>query len=132
MIFHLDMAALTKEELIKKRQELAKDIEALDRVLRLFGVDESAPKYEPLSLTPPPVLDRPFPPAPGLKELVIDGLKLQQALGASPKDLLGYCKSKGYYFTSDVNGAASISTALSRLVDDEKVRKQDGRYYWAG
>lgn len=126
------MAAVTKDELIKKRGELAKDIEALDRVLRLFGVDESSTKYEPVTLTPPPVRDQPFPPALGLKELVIDGLKLQETLGAYPKDLLGYCKGKGYYFTSDINGAASISTALSRLVIDGKVRKQDGRYYWAG
>jgi|SRR6266850_987847 len=130
------MATITPEEITKLKQELRKDLEALERVERLISGRNGAhaehvpviQPTRPLSELPPPEQGK----ARGVKQLCIEGLKIAGTIGAAPKDLLKYCKEQGYPFTSDTNGSASITTALSRMVDAGNVRREDGRYYWRG
>jgi hypothetical protein len=125
----------TKQELLQKRAELLKDIEALDRVIRLFEGDSGIPEQKTAELRPA-VLIPTTPPGyvpSGLKPLIVMGLESLGENGATPKTLLEYCKGAGYAFTNDGNGTASITTALARLVHDRKVRKEDGgKYFWLG
>jgi hypothetical protein len=131
------MATPTREEIAKMREELRKDLEALDRVERLFaernGSHSASPRLP--AIPPPPSHGLPPPPVTqetglGLKQLCIEGLKKAGVIGAAPKDLLQYCKQRGYRFTSDQNGSASITTALSRLVAEGDVFRNEGRYCW--
>jgi hypothetical protein len=130
------MANYSPEEIAKMKLELRKDLEALERVERLLASRngaqaEPAPaphNTRPLSELPPP--DQSEPVELGVKTLCIAGLQRAGELGAAPKDLLRYFKERGYVFSSDANGSASITTALSRLVNAGKVRRADGRYYW--
>jgi hypothetical protein len=133
----------TREDIARMREELRKDLEALDRVERLFAerTGSSNNHKSTPGLPAPPSVGLPAPPelgtpagaaAHGLKQLCILGLKMAGPMGAPPKDILAFCKSHGYSFTSDTNGSASITTALSRLIDDDKVRREDGRYFWVG
>jgi hypothetical protein len=139
------VAELTKESIAKLREELTRDLEALERVERLLaGRNGSSSSHEvkpqlDLSkyiLPPPPTfpLTEITPPETfeglGLKQLVIRGLQLVGITGAAPKDLVIFCKEKGYSFTSDANASASITTALSRLMVNGKVRRENGRYHW--
>jgi hypothetical protein len=140
----LAVAELTKESIANLREELTKDLEALARVEKLLSGKNGLSSIESgtntqvrKSLIPPP----PLPPQSdnpphetfeglGLKRLVIAGLKLVSVGGAAPRDLVAFCKDKGYVFTSDANASASITTALARLIVDGKVRRDNGRYYW--
>ena len=140
------MADLTKESIAKLREELTKDLEALERVERLLAGRNgpSEPEVPVLNLqsrrritleppsTPPTDIPRETFEGLGLKQLVIAGLKLTGVGGAAPRDLVAFCKHNNYPFSSDANGSASITTALSRLIEDEKVRRENGRYYWIG
>ena len=130
------MSTLTREDIARMRDELRKDLEALDRVEKLLarGNGIGTPQVETVT-SPAATLREDIEHEQvrrGLKQLCINGLKIAGPIGAAPKDLLTFCKGQGYSFTSDVNGSASVTTALSRLVNDGRVRKNDGRYYWIG
>lgn len=136
------MPSITPEEIAKLKDELRKDLEALERVERLIAgrngaepAKPSIPNWEPLGRPSRPLSEL-LPPSIteetglGLKQLCIEGLKRAGAMGAPPKDLLQYCKLRGYRFTSDANGSASITTALARLITENYVRREEGRYFW--
>jgi len=133
------MAIYSPEEIAKMKDELRKDLEALERVERLLASRNGAhaepvpaPRNtRPLSEFPPPS-EEPASVVLGVKSLCIAGLKRVGTVGAAPKDLLSFFKAQGYVFSSDTNGSASITTALSRLVISGKVRRADGRYHWIG
>ena len=135
------MATYSPEEIARMKDELRKDLEALERVERLLASrNGTAAQSTPAPPTSRPLSEMPPPDSPrilgirtlGVKSLCIEGLKLAGAMGAAPKDLLKYCKEQGYVFSSDINGSASITTALSRLIESTYVRREIGRYYWIG
>jgi hypothetical protein len=130
------MATYSPEEIARMKDELRKDLEALERVERLLASrNGAAPHTEPPNTRGFSVSELPSElplqsVVLGVKSLCIAGLKRAGEVGAAPKDLLSFFKAQGYVFSSDTNGSASITTALSRLVNAEKVRRTDGRYYW--
>jgi len=133
------MATITPEEIAKMKEELRKDLEALERVEKLISgrngtqpAKQDIPSRDLLAQHLRPLSELPPPEQLGLKQLCILGLKTAGDVGAAPKDLVVFCKQKGYRFSSDANGSASITTALSRLIVDGKVVREDGRYYWVG
>jgi hypothetical protein len=128
--------ALTIAEITRLKDELRKDLEALERVERLMASRNGHHVEPPDHLSPPPQYEPAEPavhvPPIGLKHLCIQGLKLVHVMGAAPKDVLAYCRQQGYVFSSDASGSASVTTALGRLVESGQVKKADGRYYWVG
>ena len=134
---------ISPDRIAKLRAELEKDLEALNRVERLLAERNGhTPESQQLELESMPIapinlrreikLPTTDTTRHSLKELVIDGLQLAKEMGAWPRDIVNYCKGKGYQFTNPVSASASVSTALARMVQEGKVRKNDGRYYWRG
>lgn len=134
----------TQEDIARLRKELLDDLETLNRFEALlkkraiahpdlkpsnFLADvESPDRLKEVQLGMAGISAN---PKGLLKNLVIEAIKTSPS-GMRPKEVVQAVKVGGYNFNSEASAAASVSTALQRLVESRLIRKEEGGLYkWA-
>jgi hypothetical protein len=119
------------------KEELVKDLEALDRVEAMLRRKNGAsPSRDPLAnkvvaerVTEALLVGADRAPGvnTGLQELVLAIVK--ETRGQRASDVKNTLVKRGYKFRTPANAASSVFSALKRLVDSGRVSKRGMKYY---
>lgn len=132
--------AVTMEDIARLRRELQDELETLSKfeaLLKKRGLsDRSVPRLPaptPIQIDDPEntqlSIDGVNPNQKGtLKRLVIQAIR-SSAAALRPRDVVIAVKAEGYNFNSEASAAASVSTALQRLLESGLIEKSEGGYY---
>ena len=120
---------MNKLDMIRLREELQKDLDAITRVEAMLNRDNG--KTNNGATSSRAILGKPSGANTGLKQMVSSIVEDAAPHRFRTREVTDAVIKKGYTFRNPQAASASVSTALKRLKDAGLVEKRpDGRYAW--